>query len=216
MGKKYIKEINAKEFKVTIFGSARIKRDTWEYKEIYSLGKFLGEKGIDLVTGGGPGAMEAASKGHKHGKTSKKQKAHTIGLAIKLTKEQKINKGVGVVKEFKHFSERLDNFMLLSNVIIVTYGGIGTLLELLYSWQLVQVKQICNIPIILVGKQWPELIIWMEKYMLKKGYVNPIDMNLVFLAKDNKEAVRMINKAYEEYKKGTKNYCLNYKKYKLY
>ena len=205
MGRKYTKEVKAKEFRVTIFGSARIKKNTLEYKEIYSLGRFLGEKGIDIVTGGGPGTMEAASMGHKAGKISKKQKAHTIGLAIKLPKEQKINKSIGVVKKFEHFSDRLDNFMLLSNVIIVASGGIGTLLELFYSWQLVQVKQICNIPLILIGPQWPQLIKWMENYLLKKEYINSVDMNLVFLAKDDKEAIKMINKAYEEYKKGTKN-----------
>src|SRR3989338_5999293 len=216
MKKRFEKEIKSKEFRVTIFGSARVKKNTKEYNQIYTLGKLLGERGIDLITGGGPGIMEAASMGHKNGKKAIKQKVHTIGLSIKLPKEQKINKSIGVVKTFRHFSERLDNFMLLSNVIIVTHGGVGTILELFYSWQLVQVKQTCDIPIILLGPQWPPLIKWLEEEVLKRGYINQQDLGVLFLAKDDKETIKMVDQAYKEFKKGSKKFCLNYKKYKLY
>lgn len=207
-------ELKEKKFRVTIFGSARTKKVDKEYKQIYTLAKMLGEEGIEIVTGGGPGIMEAASKGHKKGRKNKK--IHTIGLAIHLPSEHKINKAVDIFKEFKHFSERLDNFMLLSNVIIVGPGGVGTLLELFYTWQLVQVKQICHIPIILLGEEWPSLIKWLEKYPLKKKFIGKDDLKLLFLAKDCPEAIKMVNQAYKEYKKGSKNFCLNYKKYKLY
>jgi len=106
--------------------------------------------------------------------------------------------------------------MLLSKVIVVSPGGVGTLLEFFYAWQLVQVKQVCNIPIILLGRQWPDLIKWLEKYPLKNKFLDKGDMNLLFLAKDSKDAIKMIDRAHEEFKKGDKNYCLNYKKYKLY
>lgn len=208
------KELEEMKFRVTIFGSARAKKGDKDYKQIYTLAKMLGEKGIEIVTGGGPGIMEAASKGHMAGRKSKK--VHTIGLNIKLPFEQKINKSVDVSKEFKHFSERLDNFMLLSNVIIVAPGGVGTLLELFYTWQLVQVKQICNIPIILLGDGWGDLIKWLEKNPLKDKYIDKKDLKLLFVAKDCPEVIKMVEMANMEYKKGTKNFCLNYKRYKLY
>ena len=211
-------EFEEGKFRVTIFGSARAKRGNKEYKQAYLLAKLLGQEGIEIVTGGGPGIMEAASTGHKKGrkKFKGKKKVHSIGLNIKLPFEQKANKAVDISKEYSHFSERLDNFMLLSNVIVVAPGGVGTLLELFYTWQLVQVKHICNIPIILLGDIWPPLIKWLEKSPLKKNFINKEDLNLLFLAKDCPETIKMIKKANEEYKKGDKNFCLNYKRYKLY
>ena len=208
------KEVSKNEFRVSIFGSSRIKKNDKDYKKIYDLAKRLGEKGIDVITGGGPGIMKAASTGHKVG--SKKTGAHSIGLAIKLPHEQKTNKGVEIEKKFARFSNRLDNFMLLSNAVIVAPGGVGTVLELFYTWQLMQVKQICNIPIILLGNEWPGLIEWLEKVLLKRKYFDKKDMQLLFLAKTPKEAMKMIDTAYSEYKKGGKNICLNYNKYKLY
>lgn len=207
-------ELEEGGFRVAIFGSARIKKGDFRYKQIKSLASMLGERGIDVVTGGGPGLMKAATEGHN--KKNKNKKSHAIGLSIKLQKKQKTSPNLDIVKTFDRFSSRLDNFMLLSNVIVVAPGGVGTLLEFFYSWQLVQVKQVCNIPIILLGNQWPDFIKWLEKYPLKNKFLEKKDMNLLFLAKDSKDAMKMIDRAHEEFKKGDKNYCLNYKKYKLY
>ena len=209
-------EIKKKHFRVSIFGSGRVKKGSREYKLAYTLGRMLGEKGIDIVTGGGSGSMEAASLGHRYGKKKANKKADTIGLTIKLPMEQTPNKSVEVVKEFKHFSERLDNFMLLSNAVVILPGGVGTLLEFFYTWQLVQVKQICNIPIILLDGMWPDFIKWLEKWPLKKKFFEKRDIQSLFLAKGCNEAVKMVDQANQEYKKGTKNFCLNYKRYKLY
>ena len=206
------KSING-NFKVTIFGSARIKKNTLVYIQARTLARMLGERGFDVITGGGPGLMRAASEGHRKG--SKKTGAYSIGVGIKLPNEQKFNRHLDIKKEFKRFSRRLDYFMSLSNVIVVAPGGIGTLLELFYTWQLSQVQQICNIPIILMGKQWPPLIRWLEKYPLKSRYFDQKDINLLFLAKNCEEAIKIIDKAHEEYKKGGKDFCLNYKKYRL-
>ncbi len=207
------RRIKSKHFHVTIFGSARITRKDKSYKQVYELAKLLGKREIDVVTGGGPGAMEAANKGHIAG--SKGNGSHSIGIAIKLPTEQKINSSVMLYEEHKRFSGRLDHFMLLSDVIIVSGGGIGTLLELFYTWQLVQVKHICKIPIILLGEEWKGLLDWMNKNVVKKGYVDKDEMNLVFLAKTPKEALDIIDEVYEEYKKGNKDFCVNYEKYKL-
>jgi predicted Rossmann-fold nucleotide-binding protein len=176
----------------------------------------VGERGIDVVTGGGPGMMEAASSGHQSGRDKSGKKSHSIGLAIKLPKEERVNGGVNVVKEFEHFSNRLDNFMVLSNVIVVSHGGVGTLLELFYSWQLMQVEHICNVPIILMGDMWKDLIKWLEKEPLRRKFLNERDIGLLFHAKDCNEVIKMIDVASKEFKNGNKNYCLNYKKYKLY
>jgi|TARA_Y100000310_G_scaffold91480_2_gene88853 hypothetical protein len=212
--KKNIKEESVNgNFKVTIFGSARIKKGTLMYNQVRALAEMLGERGFDVITGGGPGLMKAASEGHKKG--SKKTGARSIGVGIKLPHEQSFNKHLDIKKEFKRFSRRLDYFMSLSNAVVIAPGGIGTLLELFYTWQLAQVQQICNIPIILLGKQWPPLIKWFEKYPLKSKYFDKKDINLLFSAKDCSEAVEMIDNAYKEYKKGDKKFCLNFKKYKL-
>jgi len=205
-------ELKRKDFRVTIFGSSRMKKTTPEYKDVYLLAKMIGERGINLVTGGGPGIMSAAGAGHKEG--SKKTGAHGIGLGIKLPHEQKINSYVDIKFKFHRFSERLDNFMLFSNVFVVAHGGAGTILELFYTWQLMQVKHICNIPIILLGEQWKGLIKWLKEEPLKRKFLDKKDLNLLFIAKNSKEAIEIIDIAYKEYKKGNKDFCLNYEKYK--
>ena len=211
--KKIKRELIDGNFKITIFGSSRIKMGDHRYKQIKTLAKMLGERNMDVITGGGPGLMKAASEGHRMGKKDKK--ARTIGLAIRLWNEQKTNKYVEVERKFIRFSNRLDNFMLLSNAIVVAPGGVGTLLEFFYAWQLVQTKQICNIPIILLGKQWHDLVKWLEKYPLKNRLLGKKDINLLFLVDTCNEAIKIIDKAHEEYKKGGKDFCLNYKKYRL-
>ena len=211
--KKLWKELKKHKFRVTIFGSSRMKKSDKEYKEVYKLAKMIGKRGIDLVTGGGPGIMKSASAGHRAG--TKKTKAGTIGLKIKLPHEQRTNPYITIKKEFTRFSERLDSFMLLSNAIVVAHGGVGTILELFYAWQLMQVKHICNIPIILLGEQWLGMIKWLKKEPLKRKFFQKQDLELLFMAKNSMEAIEIIEEAYDEFKKGTKNFCLNYKKYKL-
>ncbi|MBN2087051.1 LOG family protein [Candidatus Peregrinibacteria bacterium] len=207
------KEINVEHFRVTIFGSARIKEDDLRYKQIYSLARMIAEEGLDIVTGGGPGIMEAANKGHKEGR--KNNKVHSFGLNIKLPMEQKENKHLDINKEFERFSERLDYFMYLSNVVVVAPGGIGTLLELFYTWQLVQVKHTCSIPIILLGPMWPKLIKWMEKWQVDKKLISPEDMHTIFLADNCREAMKVIKTTYKEFNNGNPDFCKIYKKYKI-
>ena len=210
------KELAKKHFRVTIFGSARINKGDTRFNQVKSLAKMLGEKGIDIVTGGGPGLMQAASIGHNLGMKISKKESHSIGLLIKLPREQKTAEFLNIKKEFYKFSNRLDDFMELSNVFVVAPGGIGTTLELFYTLQLIQVKQTCNVPVILLGNMWLPLIKWMENYPIKNKLMNKEDLGSVFLAKNSEEAMKMITQAHEHYKKGDKNICLNYKRYKLY
>ena len=207
------KQIDVEHFRVAIFGSARIKHDDPRYKQIHTLAKMIAAEGLDVVTGGGPGIMEAANKGHKDGRKGKK--VHSYGLNIALPKEQEANKHLDIKHEFKRFSERLDFFMYLSNVVVVAPGGIGTMLELFYTWQLVQVKHTCNIPIILLGPMWPPFIKWMEKWPLKNKSIDQEDMHAIFLADNCREAMKVIRKTYEEFKKGNPDFCKNYQKYKI-
>ncbi|MBU0706216.1 LOG family protein [Patescibacteria group bacterium] len=200
-------------FRVAIFGSARIKPNDPRYNQIYMLAKMIAAEGMDIVTGGGPGLMEAANKGHQAGRKSKK--VHSFGLNIMLPKEQKINKHLDVHREFNRFSQRLDYFMHLSNVVVVAPGGIGTLLELMYTWQLIQVEHTCNIPVILMGEMWEPFIKWIEAWPLKKRLISAEDMLPIFLAKHCREAMKVIRKAQHDFYHRGPNYCWNYRKYKI-
>ena len=171
-------EMEEKHFRVAIFGSARILPNDPQYNQIYRLARMIAAEGMDVVTGGGPGIMEAANKGHKEGR--KNNDNHSIGLNINLPHEQMNNPHLDIKRQFDHFSDRLDHFMSLSNIVVVAAGGIGTLLELFYTWQLTQVQHICNTPIILLGKMWKPLIDWIEKYPLKKRLISPEDMMPIF------------------------------------
>lgn len=211
---KFLSE-DIKHFKVTIFGSARVENGA-EYDEVFKLGYGLGKIGIDLITGGGGGIMRAASEGHKlGGEENKKNAVHTIGLGIRLPQEQKFNDAVEYKTMFERFSGRLDEFMLSSNAVVVAPGGLGTLLELFYTWQLVQVKHLCNIPIILMGDNYRGLLRWIAKEPLAKKYLDEADYQLVFLAKNHKQALKIIKEAHKSFKVGGKDFCINYEKYKL-
>ena len=190
-------KVRKDRFTVAIFGSARIKDDKPMYKKVYNLAKMLGERDIDVVTGGGPGLMKAANSGHKFG--SKETMARSIGLGIKLPKEQKFNSYLDETETFMRFTNRLDNFMLLSNAVVVASGGVGTLLELFYTWQLVQVKHKKDIPIILYGDMWPGLLKWLKMRPLRKGYFGIEDYKLLYYAKTEKEAMELIDKAHKKF-----------------
>lgn len=190
---------NKRYFRVAIFGSARIKKHDEEYKEVYKLAKILARKGIDVVTGGGPGLMEAASAGHKAG--NKNSGAKTIGLNIKLPKEQKPNKHLDIKKEYSTFTSRLEKFMQLSDVVVVAHGGVGTLLELFYAWQLLQVGKIDKRPIILMGEMWRGLLLWLQKEPLKRKFFDEKDIEMLYLVNNYREAIALIDEAHKNFMK---------------
>ena len=116
-------------------------------------------------------------------------------------------------KDFDRFSGRLDKFMQLSNAVIVAPGGIGTLLEFFYTWQLIQVKHICEIPIILLGKHWLGLLNWIKKEMLRKRLMSKRDFNSVFVVKNNQEAMRLLKNINQD-SLSNKHVCKNFKRYR--
>lgn len=207
------KEVQLEHFRVAIFGSARIQKDDEIYKQVFKLAKSIGKQKFDIVTGGGPGLMEAANAGHQAGDTN--HTSDSIGLLIKLPWEAKANGHLEMKKKFNKFSNRLDHFMALSRAIVVVPGGIGTALELFYTWQLIQVKHIPKMPIILVGKMWEELIKWVKKNPLKQGLISPGDLDVIHIAKDEKAAMRMIKNAHKCYLKEGEHYFDNIGKYKI-
>ena len=161
-------------YRVSIFGSARIKPDTTEYQQVYELAFELSRQRVDIVTGGGPGLMNAANKGAKDGG----EHSRSIGLPIELPFETDANSHLDVKRHHRRFSSRLDEFMRISHAVVVTPGGIGTLLELFYTWQLIQVKHIKARPIILLGGDgmWQELIDWIDRWPVRQELMSPSDM----------------------------------------
>jgi predicted Rossmann-fold nucleotide-binding protein len=153
-------------FRVTIFGSARIERDSWIYEEVRRTCAGLGEMGCDIITGGGPGLMEAANLGATEGQAT--AGAQSIGIRVHLPFEQDANPFVQ--QTFRHgtFFTRLHQFVLMSNAYVVAPGGIGTLLETAMIWQLLQVRQL-DAPLVLVGPMWRSLIDWAHAEMLRPG-----------------------------------------------
>jgi len=183
-----VTEIGSNYYRVSIFGSARIKEGTSDYTQVYTLAKKLAQNKTDIVTGGGPGLMEAANAGAKDGGSDSK----SIGLHIDLPFETTPNDHLDVTYHHKRFSSRLDEFMRISHAVIVTPGGIGTILELLYTWQLIQVQHISERPIILLGGMWGGLIDWMKSEPLKKNLIGKNDFKNIIIVQDVDEAMYIL------------------------
>ena len=150
-------------YRVTIFGSARAKPGTIAYEETKRVSKALAEMGCDIITGGGPGLMQAANEGVKLAGDS----AQSVGIRVDLPFEQEVNPFVELAFEHKTFFTRLHHFVLASDAFIVAPGGIGTVLETAMIWQLLQVRHLDATPLILVGKMWPGFVEWARTAMLE-------------------------------------------------
>jgi uncharacterized protein (TIGR00730 family) len=162
-----LRRTTRQNYRVTIFGSARLKPGTPAYDGVKKLAAELTTMGCDIISGGGPGLMQAANEGAHSVQPGTRKRS--VGIRIELPFEQEVNPFVGQAYEHRTFFSRLHHFMIVSDAFIVVPGGIGTLLELSLAWQLLQVRKLYNTPLILVGKMWPELIEWSRRSMLKKG-----------------------------------------------
>jgi uncharacterized protein (TIGR00730 family) len=185
-------------FRVSIFGSSRIRKGDPIYEEVRVLSKELAQMGIDIVTGGGPGLMEAANAGAVEGQIE--SHARSFGLAIHLPTEEQANPFVDKVFRHRTFFSRLHHFVRLSSAFIVMPGGIGTALELFMVWQLLQVKHMKQHPLILVGTMWPGLIDWIRGTMIERGLVSSPDLDVVKVVGSSTEAVPLIAEAFERFK----------------
>jgi len=186
-------------YRVSIFGSSRIRHGDPIYEEVKSLSYELARMGVDIVTGGGPGLMEAANSGATEGQVE--SKARSFGLAIHLPTEEAANPFVDKVFRHRTFFSRLHHFVRLSSAFIVMPGGIGTALELFLVWQLLQVKHMTEHPLILVGTMWGGLIEWIDRTMVQKGLCSPQDLSIVSVVGTSKEAIPIIGASYEQFKR---------------
>ncbi len=154
-------------YRVTIFGSARVREDHWVYAAVRDMSAELARLGCTIITGGGPGLMQAANEGAALG--APEGQARSMGIRVDLPFEQEVNPFVAEAFEHRTFFSRLHHFVLVSDAFIVVPGGIGTVLELMLVWQLLQVRKLTDTPLVLVGPMWSELVAWHRKAMLRPG-----------------------------------------------
>ena len=156
-----LKPTRRERYRVTIFGSARTQPGSFGYEETRRTAAALAAMGCDIITGGGPGLMQAANEG-----AASSERAQSIGIRVNLPFEQDVNAFVTQAFEHRTFFSRLHQFVLASDAFVVAPGGIGTVLETMMIWQLLQVKHLQETPLILVGRMWPGLIEWARQSML--------------------------------------------------
>jgi hypothetical protein len=187
-------------FRVSIFGSARIAPDHWVYAAVRDTAAELTRLGCDIVTGGGPGLMQAANEGAKLADPDGNQKS--VGIRIELPFEQDVNAFVTQAYEHKTFFTRLHHFVLVSDAFIVTPGGIGTVLETLMIWQLLQVQHLKDVPLILAGQFWDGLMDWFRTAMLKPDapLVSPKDLDIPIVLYDGPSIVNAVREHHARWK----------------
>jgi uncharacterized protein (TIGR00730 family) len=187
-----LKPSKRERYRVTIFGSARPKSGTLVYDEVKRVAAALAEMGCDIVTGGGPGLMQAANEGAAA--VNAPERNRSVGIRVDLPFEQEVNPFVEQAFEHKTFFTRLHHFVLTSDAFVVAPGGIGTVLELMMIWQLLQVNHVHDTPLILVGKMWAELVDWAKLNLLKPdlSLASPADLAIPHCVNTADEAIALI------------------------
>src|SRR5512139_583498 len=174
---------------VTIFGSTRIRPGDGVYQKAEQIGKLLAENGFGVITGGGPGVMEAANKG------AASAGGNSIGLNIEIPLEQKPNPYANITLKFRYFFVRKVMFVKYAVAYVILPGGFGTMDELFESVTLIQTHKIRPFPVILVGSDyWKGLLDWMKETVLKEGKISPSDLEILQVIDDPEEIVKTIKK----------------------
>lgn len=181
-------------YRVTIFGAARPQPDSPLYGEVKCVAAALAEMGCDIITGGGPGLMQAANEGAASASVPQGQRS--VGIRVDLPFEQEVNAFVTEAFEHRTFFTRLHHFVLASDAFVVAPGGIGTVLETMMIWQLLQVRHLQQTPLILVGKMWPGLVEWAREQMLsfEPPLASPADFAIPTCAATAEEAIAAIRR----------------------
>jgi uncharacterized protein (TIGR00730 family) len=189
-------------YRVTIFGSARAQPGTFVYDEVRRLAAALAEMGCDIITGGGPGLMQAANEGAATAEAP--ERAQSVGIRVDLPFEQDVNPFVAQAFEHKTFFTRLHHFVLTSDAFVVVPGGIGTVLELMMVWQLLQVRHVQDTPLILVGKMWAELVDWAREHLLttQPPLANPADVAIPRCVATADEAIALVREHHARWQRG--------------
>jgi uncharacterized protein (TIGR00730 family) len=177
---------------VSVFGSARSGSDSPEWALAERLGAALADAGYAVITGGGPGVMEAANKG------CAEAGGLSVGLGIELPFEQGLNESVEVGIDFRYFFARKTMFVKYAQAFVVLPGGFGTMDELFEALTLVQTRKVTRFPVVLMGRSyWQGLLDWIEHTMRSEGKIGPEDLKLIRVTDDVDEAVRYIVEADE-------------------
>src|SRR5215218_5655363 len=172
---------------VSVFGSARVGESDPTYAAARETGRGLAEAGFAVVTGGGPGVMEAANRG------ARDAGGLSVGFNIELPHEQASNPYVDIGVTFRHFYVRKTMFVKAAEGFVIFPGGFGTLDELFESLTLIQTGKVLNFPVVLVGRDhWQELLDWVGDEILREGLVSAEDVQLLHVTDEPAEAVRLI------------------------
>ena len=172
---------------VSIFGSARTRPDSPDFDLARRTAARLGERGFTIITGGGPGTMEAANRGAREGG------ALSVGLSIELPEEQEINSSVDLAIEFKHFFVRKVMFVRYASAFVVFPGGFGTLDELFEALSLIQTGKVQRFPVVLVGSAfWAGLLSWAHQQLVETGKVTPEHLELLRVVDDPEDVVKIV------------------------
>jgi uncharacterized protein (TIGR00730 family) len=187
-----LKPSRRERYHVTIFGSARLQPGSFGYEETKRVAAALAAMDCDIVTGGGPGLMQAANEG------AASERVQSIGIRVELPFEQDVNAFVSEAFEHRTFFTRLHQFVLSSDAFIVAPGGIGTALEMILVWQLLQVKHLENTPLILVGSMWPGLVEWARSSMLSTSppLASEVDLAIPRCVATADEAVAIVRECH--------------------
>ncbi len=178
---------------VTIFGSARLQPGSSYYNKCLKVGENLAKEGFAVISGGGPGIMEAANKGAQNAN------GISVGLNIELPMEQMPNQFQDVRVEFRYFFVRKLMFVKYAVGYVIFPGGFGTMDELFEALTLIQTKKIRGFPVVLVGKDyWDGLIGWIRQTMLAEGNISPEDLDLMHIVDEPEEVCAIINKRYRD------------------
>jgi uncharacterized protein (TIGR00730 family) len=184
-----IETLSSVENAVTIFGSARAKPEDIDYQRAEKLAKLLVHEKFNVITGGGPGIMEAANKG------AAEAEGKSVGLNIKLPFEQKPNPYANIHLDYKYFFVRKVMFVKYAVAYVIMPGGFGTMDELFEALTLIQTKKIKSFPLILMGSEyWKGLIDWLKERMLAEGKILPADMDLIQIVDEPEDVVKLIKK----------------------
>jgi len=175
---------------ITVFGSARVDEDSPAYKTAREIGRLLAREGYAVITGGGPGVMEAANRGCQEGG------GMSVGCNIELPHEQEINRYVDLGVEFRYFFARKTMFVKYADGFVILPGGYGTLDELFEAITLIQTGKIRHFPVVLVGSAfYGGLLDWIRGKLVAEGMIAPGDLDLITVTDDPEEVVRIVRLA---------------------
>jgi uncharacterized protein (TIGR00730 family) len=178
---------------VSVFGSARVKPESDVYRLAQDIGRLFAEAGFAVVTGGGPGVMEAANRG------AQEAGGLSVGFTIDLPHEQDSNPYLDLCVDFKHFYARKTMLVKAAEGFVMMPGGFGTLDEMFEALTLIQTGKVFNFPVVLFGKEhWGGLVDWINERLLSQGLISADDERLLFVTDDPESAVQLVVGCYEE------------------